>query len=105
LFVPDLKKEQKKEGKRKEKIFKELVGGISREKLFLVSHAMWTSTSRLLPYLYGLVFVVGGLAASDTDTDFTSVRSKFVKDYSGTGPSEPPTEKYFRKYYLHSGKF
>ncbi|KAF7597111.1 hypothetical protein BBP40_010585 [Aspergillus hancockii] len=67
---------------------------------------MWTSTSRLLPYLYGLVFVVDGLAASDTD--FTSVRSKFVKDYSGTGPSEPATEKYFQEssfHYHYDGRF
>ena len=58
---------------------------------------MWISTSRWLPCLYGLVFAVGALATSDTDPDFKSVRTEFVKDYSGTGPSEPATEKYFRE--------
>ncbi|KAE8350381.1 putative mannosylphosphorylation protein [Aspergillus coremiiformis] len=68
---------------------------------------MWISTSRLLAYLYGLVFAVGGLAASDADTDFTSVRSQFVKNYSGTGPSEPG-EKYFQEssfHYHYDGRF
>ncbi|GAB1192152.1 hypothetical protein APSETT444_001336 [Aspergillus pseudonomiae] len=58
---------------------------------------MWISTSPWLPGLYGLVFAVGALAISDTDPDFKSVRTKFVKDYSGTGPSEPATEKYFHE--------